>query len=129
MIQPARSTPISERFTAPRNERHATPSERLFRAVIDQAFRDAVTLPKIWYRPGTDRHLETTRQRLQDEARRWLLSPGADFVLVCDLAGRDPVEVHEKARKLLGDPDLTAAFASSPRMGDYRARGPKGSRL
>lgn len=125
MIRPARHTPISQRFTSQGSERACTPSERLFRAVIDQAFRDAVTLPKIWYRRGTDRHLKTTRQRMQDEARRWLLSGDRDFQLICDLAGRCPAEVLEQARRLLGDSELTAAYAAAPRVGTPRYRGPK----
>lgn len=126
MIRPARHTPPSHRFTTVSDDQRATPIESLFRAVIDQAFRDAVTLPKIWYSPTTPGHLATTRQRLQDEARRWLLSPGRDFRLICDLAGRDPAEVHEQARRLLGDPELAAAYAASPRSSGRHHRGPKG---
>lgn len=125
MIQPARHTPVSQRFTAQGNEPPATPIERLFRAVIDEAFKDAAVLPKIWYRRGTDRHLATTRQRLQDEARRWLLSGGQDFILICDLAGRDPAEVQEKARRLLGNPEFIATYAAAQRVGTPRYRGPK----
>ena len=125
MIRPARHTPPSHRFTTVSDDQRATPIESLFRAVIDQAFRDAVTLPKLWYGRKSPGHLATTRQRLQDEARRWLLSPGRDFRLICDLAGRDPAEVLEQARRLLGDPELTAAYATAPRVGTPRYRGPK----
>lgn len=89
----------------------ADPTEqRLWRAVIDCAFRDAVELPKLWFGSRSREHLERHRHRLQDEARRWLLSGGDDFVLVCDLAGRCPVEVRDQARRLLDDPEMQARY-------------------
>lgn len=116
MIRPARHTSPSHRFTTVSDDQRATPVEALFRAVIDLAFRDAADLPVAGYVSGNLIQL----QRMQDEARNWLLSGGRDFVLICDLAGRDPAEVREQAHKLLGDPDLCAAYAGAPRVGSYR---------
>lgn len=89
------------------------PEQRLWREVIDCAFRDAVELPKLWFGTRSREHLERHRHRLQDEARSWLLSGGADFVLVCDLAGRCPVEVRDQARRLLGDPETLARYRAA----------------
>ena len=121
MIRPARHTPPSHRFTTVSDDQRATPIEALFRAVIDLAFRDAADLPVAGYVSGNLLSL----QRMQDEARNWLLSGGRDFHLICDLAGRDPAEVHEQARRLLGDPELTEAYAAAPRIGGHRNRGRK----
>ena len=88
MIRPARHTPISQRFTSQANERSSSPCERLWREVIDLAFREAVQPPKVWYGVKNPRHLETLRTRLQHEARDWLLSGGQDFVTVCGKARR-----------------------------------------
>ena len=116
MIPLAKHTPISERFTATDDGQPATPVEGLFRAVIDLAFRDAAEIRGVGYVSGN----RTSLQRMQDEARNWLLSGGRDFRLICDLAGRDPAEVREQAHKLLNDPDLCAAYAGAPRVGSYR---------
>lgn len=89
--------------------------QRLWREVIDCAFRDAVELPRLWFGSRSRDHLERHRARLQDEARSWLLSGGQDFVLVCDLADRCPVEVRDQARRLLGDPQLVDAFVHGRR--------------
>ena len=96
------------------------PEERLWRAVIDLAFRDAVEGPRVWYGARTQQQFEALSARMQDEARSWLLSGSRDFVMVCDLAGRDPAEVREKAERLLSDPEAMRRFAEA---GKVTARG------
>lgn len=125
MTRPGRHTPISQRFTSQANERPSSPCERLWREVIDLAFREAVQPPKVWYGVKNPKHLETLRTRLQHEARDWLLSGGQDFVTVCDLAGRNPAEVRQMARRLLSASELKAAFAAAPRVKGPRYAGPK----
>ncbi|MGP1257085.1 MAG: hypothetical protein ACTS10_21905 [Kiloniellales bacterium] len=116
MIPLARRTPIQERFTTMEDGRPATPVEALFCAVIDLALRDAAEIRGVGYVSGN----RTSLQRMQDEARNWLLSGGRDFHLICDLAGRDPAEVREQAERLLNDPELCAAYAGASRVGSYR---------
>jgi hypothetical protein len=38
--------------------------------------------------------------RHRTEARRWLLNDSDDFVLVCSMAGYNPQDIRERARKL-----------------------------
>lgn len=99
----------------------ASGQERLWRAVIDLAFRDAVELPKVWFGTRCVEHAMRHRHRLQQEARDWLLNNNRDFVIVCDLAGRDPSEVRCQARKLMGSADLRAAFVEVRRSSAYRS--------
>ncbi|WP_119169002.1 hypothetical protein [Algihabitans albus] len=102
------------------------PEQRLWREVIDCAFRDAVELPKLWFGSRSRDHLERHRTRLQDEARRWLLSGGRDFVVVCDLAGRCPAEVRDQARRLLGEPETLARYrAARDSLPNRRSKGAK----
>ena len=98
----------------------ASAEERLWRAVIDVAFRDAVELPKIWFGIRSAEALQIRRERLRQEARDWLLNNNRDFVIVCDLAGRDPSEVRDQARRLLSSADLRAAFVDVRRTSAYR---------
>ena len=96
------------------------PEERLWRAVIDLAFRDAVEGPRVWHSARTREQFEALSGRAQEDAQRWLLSGSRDFVMVCDLAGRDPVEVKEKAERLLSDPEAMRRFIEA---GKVTARG------
>ena len=108
-MKPSRSHPAT--LEEPR--RSLPPEQWLWREVIDCAFRDAVELPKLWFGSRSRSHLERHRARLQDEARRWLLSGGHDFVMVCDLAGRCPAEVRDQARRLLGEPETLARYRAA----------------
>ena len=104
----------------------AQPEERLWRAVIDLAFRDAVKGASVWYGARTRRQMETYQSRLRDEARSWLLDGGRHFVMVCDLAGRDPSEVRDQARKILSDPEAMRQFVAA---GKTVGRGRRRSRV
>ena len=95
----------------------AIAEERLWRAVIDVAFRDAINPPLALMSGGHRDSIQAQRDRLISRARHWLLEDRSDFVVVCDLAGRDPHEVREQARRLLGDERLTASFIAAKRDG------------
>ena len=120
MTKPGRHTPISQRFTSQANERPSSPCERLWREVIDCAFRDAVDPPARLLTNCTTAQLQRQRDRISGAARHWLLFDESDFAAVCDLAGRDPLEVRDRARKLLRNPELAAAYAAAPRAGQAR---------
>ncbi|MER2263886.1 hypothetical protein [Methylobacterium oxalidis] len=60
----------------------------LWRAVVQQALADATT------------HTYSHR-RARAEARRWLTTPSEDFNDVCLLAGLEPSQVRDHAKKLI----------------------------
>jgi len=88
--------------------RHATGETALWRAVVAQAFHDAV--------PGRRqaRPLSAERVRARDEARRWLLGDGRDFRRVCDLAGLDARAVHAEAVEAIRAADERMLPAAPP---------------
>lgn len=97
--------------------------QRLFQAVVAQALIDATEDRKprpISLRLKRRKHESTidyrrrrnemfaqrkacavlTANRERDEARNWLLNDKADFPLVVSLAGYNPDDIRERARKL-----------------------------
>jgi hypothetical protein len=68
----------------------------LWCAVVLAAIDDA-----IGRRIPVDSASATTRARVRDEARDWLLKPNRDFDFVCSLAGFDPDAVREGVVPLL----------------------------
>lgn len=80
-----------------------TPEQRLFVAVINQAFADA-TLPKqkYWIRHQGVR-TKTIRWRHSTDtmqARAWLLGNSDDFRAVCDLAGMNSRAILLRAQEM-----------------------------
>ena len=66
----------------------------------------------------------------RDQARHFFLDGGLHFNLICEMAGRNPQYVQEKARKLLlrengwnVDVPITSHYRQGPKRG--RKRGPK----
>jgi hypothetical protein len=71
--------------------------ERLWRAVIAQAFNDAC-LPVL-----KDETAE--RQVVRSQARAWLTKPSRNLTIVCGLAGEEPSRVQALAKKLIAQAD------------------------
>lgn len=67
-----------------------SPEQLLWRMVITQALVDARSRMQ-----GTEARLERNR------ARHWLLHGGADFTMVCELAGMDANYVRRRVRNIL----------------------------
>ena len=66
----------------------------------------------------------------RDQARHFFLDGGFHFNLICEMAGRNPQDVQEKARKLIlreggwnVDVPITSHYRQGPKRG--RKRGPK----
>lgn len=100
----------------------------LWRAVIDLAFFDATDLDENYSLPRL-RDIGARVKRRRDDARSWLLTNRSDFVVVCDLAGRDPQEVRDQARRLLHNPAMVAAYNAAPREGFNRGSKTQNCRL
>ena len=70
----------------------------------------------------------------RDQARHFFLEGGSYFNLICEMAGRNPTYVKEKARKLLlrqngwnVDVPITSHYRQGPKKG--KKRGPKKKHL
>ena len=78
------------------------PEKDLWVAVLCRAALDAFKGP-----PCLDMSLKSNRSHMnqadfnRDQARHFFLSGGAHFNEVCEMAGRNPKYVREKARKLI----------------------------
>ena len=78
------------------------PERALWTAVLTRACLDAIKGP-----PMLDMSLKTSRTHRnqadydRDQARHFFLHGGEHFREICEMAGRDPIYVQEKARKLL----------------------------
>lgn len=67
------------------NADNFAPEQRLFRAVICEAIRDAISVP-------TER--PDNRDVVKSRARTWFERGGADFRMVCEAAGLNPDHVR-----------------------------------
>ena len=78
------------------------PERALWTAVLTRACLDAFKGP-----PMLDMSLKTSRTHRnqadydRDQARHFFLHGGEHFREICEMAGRDPIYVQEKAKKLL----------------------------
>lgn len=83
-------------------DRKDVPEKSLWVAVLCRAVLDAFRGP-----PKLDMNLKTARTHMnyadynRDQARHFFLHGGQHFNEVCEMAGRNPIYVREKARKLL----------------------------
>ncbi len=67
---------------------------RLWRAVLEQALRDAI------YQDVNEASSSLLKVREQQRARHWLVWSRGDFAEVCAMAGYDPAYVRERMFKL-----------------------------
>ena len=111
------------------------PEKSLWVAVLCRAALDAFKGP-----PQLDmsRKANTSHKNLynfnKDQARHFFLEGGFHFNEVCEMAGRNPKYVREKARKIIlrskgwnVDIPITSHYRQGPKKG--RKRGPKKKRL
>ena len=106
------------------------PEKDLWVAVLCRAALDAFKGP-----PDLDMslHSNVTHQNHytydRDQARHFFLEGGFHFNLICELAGRNPIYVQQKARKLLlqkngwnVDVPITSHYRQGPKKGRGRPR-------
>lgn len=113
------------------DDRVDIPEKALWVAVLCRASLDAFNRP-----PALNMQLKTNRSHSniykydRDQARHFFLEGGYHFNLICELAGRNPQYVQEKARKLLLQENgwnvnvpITSHYRQGPKTG--KKRGPK----
>ena len=111
------------------------PEKDLWVAVLCRAALDAFKGP-----PSLDMSLKSNRSHMnhadfnRDQARHFFLEGGKHFRDICDMAGRNPTYVREKAKKLLlrkngwnVDVPITSHYRQGPKRG--KKRGPKKKHL
>ena len=111
------------------------PEKGLWVAVLCRAALDAFKGP-----PDLDmsRKANTSHKNLydfnRDQARHFFLEGGKHFTEICEMAGRNPKYVREKARKLIlrangwnVDVPITSHYRQGPKKG--KKRGPKKKHL
>ena len=116
-------------------DRVELPEKSLWVAVLCRAALDAFKGP-----PCLDMNLKSNRSHMnhadfnRDQARHFFLDGGKHFRDICDMAGRNPTYVREKARKLLlrkngwnVDVPITSHYRQGPKRG--KKRGPKKKHL
>ena len=111
------------------------PEKDLWVAVLCRAALDAFKGPPHldMNRPANISHKNYYNYN-RDQARHFFLSGGSHFNEVCEMAGRNPIYVKEKARKLLlrkngwnADIPITSHYRQGPKKG--KKRGPKKKHL
>jgi len=114
-------------------DRVTLPEKDLWVAVLTRAVLDAVKGP-----PQLDLNLQSniTHQNHytynQDQARHFFIEGGRHFRMICELAGRNPVYIQERIRKILlrkGGWNVDVPITSHYRKGRGKKRGPKKKRL
>ena len=116
-------------------DRVELPEKSLWVAVLCRATLDAFNRP-----PSLNMKLKANRTHSniykydRDQARHFFLDGGFHFNLICEMAGRNPQYVQEKARKLLlrengwnVDVPITSHYRQGPKRG--KKRGPKKKHL
>ena len=106
-------------------ERVTLPEKELWVAVLTRAVLDACKGP-----PDLDmtRATNITHQNYyhydRDQARHFFIEGGSHFRLICELAGRNPVYVQDKVRKVLlrkngwnVDVPITSHYRQGPKRG------------
>ena len=106
------------------------PEKDLWVAVLCRASLDAFNKP-----PSLNMKVDTNRTHQnrytydRDQARHFFMEGGFHFNLICEMAGRNPQYVQEKARKLILkengwniDVPITSHYRQGPKRGRGRPR-------
>jgi hypothetical protein len=106
------------------------PERALWTAVLVRACLDAFRGP-----PCLNMGLKTARTHMnhadynRDQARHFFLHGGEHFREICEMAGRNPIYVREKARKILlrgegwnVDVPITSHYRQGPKHGSTRGK-------
>jgi len=108
-------------------ERVALPEESLWAAVLARAALDAFKgPPQLDMRSIANIPHQNQYQYNRDQARHFFLTGGSHFDEVCEMAGRNPEYVKQKARKVilrLNGWNVDVPITSHYRQGPKRKRG------
>jgi hypothetical protein len=111
-------------------DRVTLPEKELWVAVLSRAALDACKGPP---RLNMDLRSNVTHKNNytydRDQARHFFMTGGFHFNLICELAGRDPVYVQQRVRKIIlrkngwnVDVPITSHYRQGPRKGRRRGR-------
>jgi len=91
-----------QKHESDRGDRTPSPEKDLWKAVLGRAFLDAFQdSPKLNLNLEMNKTHGMYFKYNRDQARHFFLQGGDYFREVCEMAGRDPVYVKEKVRKLI----------------------------
>ena len=111
-------------------ERVSLPEKDLWVAVLCRAVLDACKGPPKLDMSRYANHSHKNQYTFdRDQARHFFLEGGAHFIEVCEMAGRNPMYVREKARKLIlrsngwnVDVPITSHYRQGPKRGIKKYR-------
>jgi len=111
-------------------ERVALPEEGLWVAVLARAALDAFKgAPKLDMRSIANIPHQNLYTYNKDQARHFFLQGGKHFDEICEMAGRNPEYVKQKARKIIlrangwnVDVPITSHYRQGPKTGRKRGR-------
>ena len=117
------------------DDRVTLPEKDLWIAVLTRAVLDACKgPPKLDMSRYANLSHKSQYNYNRDQARHFFLSGGAHFRHICEMAGRDPIYVKAKAKKLIlklngwnVDVPITSHYRQGPKKG--KKRGPKKKHL
>ena len=111
-------------------DKNDLPEKSLWVAVLCRAVLDAFRGP-----PSLNMNLKTAKTHMnhadfnRDQARHFFLYGGKHFEDICEMAGRNPIYVREKARKILlrkegwnVDVPITSHYRQGPKVGSTRGK-------
>jgi len=119
---------FQQKYETVSEDRVTLPEKDLWIAVLTRAVLDACKDPP---RLDMTRKANTAHKSLyrynRDQARHFFMEGGAHFRQVCDMAGRDPMYVKEKIRKVIlrengwnVDVPITSHYRQGPKRGSKR---------
>jgi|TARA_R100001244_G_scaffold21895_1_gene23011 hypothetical protein len=111
-------------------ERVTLPEKDLWVAVLTRAALDACQgAPRLNMKLQSNVTHQNKYTYDRDQARHFFLQGGSHFDLICELAGRNPVYVQQRVRKILlrkngwnVDVPITSHYRQAPRKGRRRGR-------
>ena len=93
---------IQQKTEAHKGDRLKSPEKDLWIAVLGRALLDAFQArPRLNLQLKMNRTHDMYYKYNRDQARHFFLEGGPHFREVCEMAGRDPLYVKEKVRKLI----------------------------
>ena len=113
-----------------------TPEKMLWVAVLCRAVLDAVKgAPQLDMTRRANVSHKNYYNYNRDQARHFFLKGGWDFKIICEFAGRNPIYVQQKIRKMIlrengwnVDVPITSHYRQGPKTGRPRGR-PKKKKL
>ena len=116
--------------TSMEGDRVTLPEKDLWVAVLTRAALDACKgAPRLNMKLRSNITHKNNYTHDRDQARHFFLNGGSHFDIICELAGRNPVYVQQRVRKIIlreegwnVDVPITSHYRQAPRKGKRRGR-------